>query len=133
MRSGTYKQPELRFYIVISPDSLVPTPEKLQEMAKMASPPRVIDTTYKGLHGGNALAPQMGSDGKPQEVRVGEVGYDGYKEITRKMDCDVAQWVLINNSPRGAILVKGFKKVEAREEAEDEGPVDTLSSDCTDK
>jgi hypothetical protein len=108
MASG-WTQPDPRFYIVISPTSLVSTPEKLQQIAKMTSAPKIFETTYTGFHGGNPREPQMQEDGKPQEVSVGEISWEELKEIKSKTDYDVALFVWINNEVRGAILVKSFK------------------------
>ena len=109
MASG-WTQPDPRFYVVISPTSLVSTPENLQQIAKMTSAPKVFETTYTGLHEGNPREPQMQEDGKSQKVRVGEIGKEEFKEIRSKMDCDMALFAWINNEVRGAILVKGFKQ-----------------------
>ncbi|KAG8163842.1 hypothetical protein KVR01_005760 [Diaporthe batatas] len=108
-----WRQPEPRFYVIISPDSLVSTPEKLQQIAKMTSPPKVINTTYTGLHGGNPEAPQMRSDGKPQNVSVCAIGRKELTEIRSKTECVMSLLALINGQPKGAILVKGLKKVQA--------------------
>lgn len=124
MRSG-WTRPEPRFYIIISSNTLISTPEKLQQLAKMTSPPKVIDTTYTGLHGGNPRAPQMQSYGKPQKVRVGEIGWKELQEIKSKSDCDVSLFVWVDEEPRGAWVVQGFKKVQFKHEEGEEGPLDT--------
>lgn len=128
VRNGTYKKPKGRCYIIISPDTLVSTPEKLQEMAKMESPPRVIDTTYTSLNGGNPRPPLMRSDGTPQEVRVGQVHWKEFREIKSKSDCDLSLFVWVDKEIRGAWVVKGSKKVQAEQEEEEEEPLDTWAA-----
>ncbi|KAI3400797.1 hypothetical protein diail_2006, partial [Diaporthe ilicicola] len=104
------KAPERRFHIIISPKSLVSTPQKLQELAKMESAPKLIDTTYTGLHRGKPKAPQMQQNGKPQKVRVSEVSYRAWLEITDKMDCEIDLCVWIDKKFSGATFVKSFRK-----------------------
>lgn len=103
-----WRQPEPRFYVVISPESPVSTPEKLQEMAKMTSAPELVDTTYTNLDGGNPEAAQMQQDGQPQKVRVGEVSWEELKEITSKTVCDTWLCVWIEDKVSGATMVKSL-------------------------
>ncbi|KAI7773188.1 hypothetical protein LA080_011624 [Diaporthe eres] len=93
-----FQQPELRFYVVISPTSPVSTPEKLQQLTKMTS------------------APKMQEDGKPQNVKVGEVSWDKLEEIKGKTEYELALFIWINKKVRGALMVKGFKNVTAEDQ-----------------
>lgn len=57
----------------------------------------------------------MQQDGKPQNIRVGEVSWDELEEIKGRTDYELALFVWINKKVRGALLVKGFKKVAAKD------------------
>lgn len=103
-----WKKPKPYYPVIISPSSLVSTPQKLQEMAGMATPPRVLKTTYTTLHGGIDGA-HVRADGKPEEVQVGEIGWDELVEITDKAECDEWLFVFVDGKVRRATLVKSFK------------------------
>lgn len=103
-----WKKPKPYYPVIISPSSLVSTPQKLQEMAGMATPPRVLNTTYTTLHGGIDDA-HLGADGKPEEVQVGEVGWGELVDITDKAECDEWLFVFIDGKVRRATMVKSFK------------------------
>lgn len=103
-----WRKPEPRFYIVISPESPVSTPEKLQEIAKMTSAPKVVDTIYTGLHGDDPKAAQMQEDGKPQKVQVGAISWEELKEIRSKTVYNMNLYVWIEGQVRGATLVKSM-------------------------
>lgn len=109
-----FKPPEARYYVVISPTGPVSTAQKLQQLAKMTSTPKVHKTIYTDSHGDNPEAPQMQPDGKPREVSVGEVSWEDLKEIKGKTDYDIGLWVKINGKAKGALLVKGPKKAAAK-------------------
>ncbi|KAK7704678.1 hypothetical protein SLS64_008442 [Diaporthe eres] len=104
-----WRPPEPRFYIVISPDSPVSTPEKLQEIAKMTSAPKLVDTTYTGLHGDDPDAAQMQQDGKPQKVRVGEVSWEELQEVTSKTEYSMHLCVWIKEKANSNSALKNFE------------------------
>lgn len=114
-----WKMPERRFYVIISSESLVDTPQKLQEMANMTSAPEVVDTVYIGLHGEDPKAAQMGNDGKPKAVQVGEVSWEELMEIRIKTKYDWGLWVVIDGKVRGALMAKWFKTDKHEGEHED--------------
>lgn len=103
-----WRPPEPRFCVVISPESPVSTPEKLQEIAKMTSAPKLVDTTYTSLNGGSPKAAQIQQDGQPQKVRVGEVSWEELKEIMSKTVCDRWLFVWIEGKVHGATMVKSL-------------------------
>lgn len=107
-QASGWRPPKRRYYVVISPESPVSTPEKLQEIAKMTSAPKVIDTTYTGFHGGDPNAAQMQQDGKPQKVQVGEVTWKELMEVTSKTECDEFLFVWIEQKVRGVCLVESL-------------------------
>lgn len=110
-----WRPPEPRFYVVISPESPVPTPERLQEIAKMTSAPKVIDTTYTGLHGDDPDAAQMQQDGKPQKVQVGEVSWEELQEVRSKTEYNMHLFVWIEEKVRGVCLVESLASEGAHE------------------
>ncbi|KAI7780081.1 hypothetical protein LA080_000094 [Diaporthe eres] len=103
-----WRPPEPRFYVIISPESPVSTPEKLQEIAKMASDLTLLDTTYTGIHGDDSGAAQMQQDGKPQKVRVGEVSWEELQEVRSKTQYNMHTCVWIKEKVRGVVLVKSL-------------------------
>lgn len=104
-----WRPPEPRFYVVVSPRSPVSTPEKLQEVAKMTTAPKLFDTTYTGSGGRKPNAAQLQEDGSPQKVRVGEVSWEELLEVQRQTEFTKFLRVWINGEVRGATMVKWFK------------------------
>ncbi|KAK7704677.1 hypothetical protein SLS64_008441 [Diaporthe eres] len=103
-----WRMPRPRYQIIISPNSLVSTPQELQDIAGMTAPPKIIDTTYTTLDGKRDDA-HVQADGKPEEVQVGEVSWLELVEIRNKTDCDHWLFVWIDGKVSGATLVKSFK------------------------
>lgn len=103
-----WRMPQPRYHVVISPDSLVSTPQKLQEMVGMTETPKVINTTYTTFHGGLNSA-HLQADGKPEEVQVGEVSWRELTEITDKTECDQWLFAFIDGEVRGITLIKSYK------------------------
>lgn len=103
-----WRMPRPRYQIIISPNSLVSTPEKLQDIAGMTEPPRIINTTYTTMNG-NIDDDHVQSDGKPEEVQVGEVSWLELVEIRNKTDCDHWLFVWVDGKVSGATLVKSFQ------------------------
>lgn len=103
-----WRMPPPRYQVIISTDSLVSTPQKLQEIAGMTAPPKITDTTFTTLDGGRDDA-HLQSDGKPGEVQVGEVSWLELVELRNKTDCDHWLFVWIDGKVSGATLVKSFK------------------------
>lgn len=126
-----YKHPEPRFYVVVSPPSPVSTPEKLQEVAKMAAAPKLFDTTYAGLGGRKLNAAQLQEDGNPQKVRVGEVSWEELLEVQRQTVFTKFLCVWINGKVRGATMVKWFKNDKYEEGQEGGVKVGNGSSGAT--
>lgn len=98
------------FYVVIAAGTLVDTPQKLKDIAEMSSTPNIVKTVYKGLHTVNPKPEQMGKDGKPMPVTVGEVGYDELRKIKSKADCVTNLWVHMDGRTRGVTKVINYKK-----------------------
>lgn len=103
-----WRPPKRRYYIVISPETPISTPEKLQEMAKMNSAPKLVDTTYTGFRGGDPDAAQMGQDGTPQKVRVGEVSWKELEEVMSKTEYNDFLFVWIEGKVRAVCLVESL-------------------------
>lgn len=103
-----WRMPKKRFPVIISPESLVSTPQKLQEMAGKAEPPRVIDTEYTTMNGGIDKAHTQ-ADGKPEKVQVGEVSWKELVEIQDKTEHEDFLFVFIEGQVRHTILVKSLK------------------------
>lgn len=103
-----WRKPKSYFPVVICPDTPISTPEKLQEMAGMTTPPRVFNTTYTTMHGGLDDA-HLRADGKPEEVQVGQVTWRELVEIKNKAECDDWLFVFVDGKIRGATMVKSFE------------------------
>lgn len=103
-----WRMPRPRYHVVISPNSLVSTPQTLQDIAGITAPPRIINTTYTTMDGGRDDA-HIQADGKPEEVQVGEVSWRELVEITNKTECDHWLFVFVDGKVSGATLVKSFK------------------------
>lgn len=103
-----WRMPEPRFPVIISPDSPVSTPQKLQEMAGKAETPRVIDTEYTTLDGEPDDA-HLQADGKPEKVQVGEVSWEELVEIKNKTEYEEFLFVFVDGEISGATLVKSIK------------------------
>lgn len=103
-----WRMPRPVYHVIISPKSLVSAPQKLQDIAGMTAPPRVIETTYTTMDGERDDA-YLREDGEPEEVQVGEVSWRELVEITNKMDCDHWLFVFVDGKVSGATLVKSIK------------------------
>lgn len=108
-----WRPPKVYHPIVISPDSPVSSPQKLQDMAGMTTTPRVFTTTYTTMHGGLDAAHQ--TDGKPEEVQIGEVGWDELVKITEEAEFDDWLFVFVDGKVRMATMIKSFKKGDKHE------------------
>lgn len=67
-----WRRPKSEFPIIISTHSPISTPEKLQEIAKMETAPKVLEATYTTLDGGPDEN-HLDADGNPEKVGVGMV------------------------------------------------------------
>ncbi|KAG6366555.1 hypothetical protein INS49_000733 [Diaporthe citri] len=103
-----WRMPRPRYQVVVSPNSLISTPEKLQDIAGMTAPPKIINTTYTTLNGDRDDA-HLQAYGKPEEVQVGEVSWPELVEIRNKTECDHWLFVWVDGKVSGATLVKSFK------------------------
>lgn len=103
-----WRRPKPVYPVIISPNNLVSTPQKLQEMAGMTAPPTVFTTTYTTMHGGIDDT-HLQADGKPEEVQVGQVSWRELVEIKNKAECDDWLFVFVDGKIRGATMVKSFK------------------------
>lgn len=110
-----WRRPKPYYPVIISLNSPVSTPQKLQEMAGMSAPPRVFNTTYTTMNGGLDDA-HLQEDGQPEEVQVGEVSWRELVEIKNKTECDDWLFVFVDGKVRGATLVKSFKAGDKNEE-----------------
>lgn len=103
-----WRKPKSRYPVIISPDSLISTPEKLQELARTAETPRVINKTYTTMRGIPDDS-HIQADGKPEEVQVGEVSWRELTEITRRTECEDFLFVLLDGKIRHTVMVKSLK------------------------
>lgn len=103
-----WRAPKRRYYVVISPESPISTPEKLQEIAKMTSAPKFIDTTYTSMHGSDPNAAQMAQDGTPQKIRVGKVSWKELEEVMSKTEYNWDLNVWIEGKIRAVVLVESM-------------------------
>lgn len=103
-----WRRPKPRYPVIISPNSIVSTPQKLQELAGMATTPRVINTTYTTMNGKPDDA-HLQADGEPEQVQVGEVSWHELDEIQNKTECEDFLFVFVDGKVRHTILVKSFK------------------------
>lgn len=115
-----WRKPKSYFPVIISPNSPVSSPQKLQEMAGMTTPPRVFNTTYTTMNGRLNHA-HLQEDGKPEEVQVGMVSWDELVEIESKTEYDHWLFVFVDGKVRSAILVKSFKAGDKNEGEQDLG------------
>lgn len=110
-----WRRPKLYYPVIISPNSPVSTPQKLQKMAGMTTPPRVFNTTYTTMNGGLDDA-HLQEDGKPKEVQAGEVSWRELVEIKNKTECDDWLFVFVDGKVCGATLVNSSKADDDNEE-----------------
>lgn len=103
-----WRKPKTYFPVVISPNSPVSTPQKLQELAGMTAPPEVINTTYTTMDGGLDSA-HLQADGQAEEVQVGQVGWHELVKVTTNAECDDWLFVYVGDKIRAATMVKSFK------------------------
>ncbi|CAN8102059.1 unnamed protein product [Discula destructiva] len=108
-----YRTPERRSWLIIDPDTPVPTARKLQELAGMAALPRVIETRYTGLLGDDDIDKFVPmKDGKPKNVQAGNLSAMEYKEIQAKTEYERHIFVWEDkNSCEGATLMTSILNV----------------------
>lgn len=104
-----WKRPAPKFPVVISTNSPISTPEKLQEIAGLETTPEVIDTTYTTLDG-DPDPDRLDRDGSPEKVSVGLVDWDQLQSIRGKTDFDHFLFVRLEGAVRGVTLVTSLTK-----------------------
>ena len=103
-----WSRPKPFFPVIISPDSPVSTPQKLQDVAGLSTIPRVLDTIYTTLKGRPDDA-HLRADGKPEEVQVGLISWRELVAVTSKAECEDFLFVFVDGKVRHAIMVKEIK------------------------
>lgn len=104
-----WQRPKPRFPIVISSNSPVSTPEKLQEIAGLETSPEVIETAYTALDRDPDLD-RLEKDESPEKVSVGLVDWDQLQKIRSKTDFDHFLFVRLEGVVRGVTLVTSLTK-----------------------
>lgn len=106
-----WKRPTSKFPVVISTNSPISTPEKLQEIAGLETTPEVIETTYTTLDG-DPDPDRLDGYGSPEKVTVGLVDWDQLQSIRDKTDFDHFLFVWLEGAVRGVTLVTSLVKSE---------------------
>lgn len=99
--AGTYKIPETRYPVIISPDSPISSPEKLQQLAGLETVPEMIETV------------QIEVDETEKSVVICHVGFEERKRIKARAEVldslagGIKVW--FEGGKRYAMLVKVLK------------------------
>lgn len=104
-----WKRPTPKFPVVISTNSPISSPEKLQQIAGLETTPEVIETTYTTLDG-DPDPDHLDGDGSPEKVSIGLVGWDQLQSIRSKTDFNHFLFVRLEEVVRGVTLVTSLIK-----------------------
>lgn len=101
-----WRKPEPRFPVILSPDSPVSTPEKLQELAGLTSVPEIQHTTKTYPYGDEYVESY-----ESQKVQICDLSWEELMKMEESAVCEATSTVVwFQDTKRAARVVVSLKK-----------------------